>query len=94
MTVDVASSCCYCLVVELVDIRCFSARDSETMTACTHYQTENNEGEVIFNPLTARLFNLDFHLLEIVSRRRDPQLQVSENHSDLTKWRSTVFKYC
>ena len=47
-----------------------------------------------FNPLTAKLFNLNFHPLEIVSRWRDPQLQVSENYSDLTKWRSTVFKYC
>ena len=36
-----------------------------------------------FNPLTAKLFNLNFHPLE-----------VSENYSDLTKWRSTVFKYC
>ena len=35
------------------------------------------------NPLTAKLFNLNFHPLEVVSR--DPQLQVSENYSDLTK---------
>ena len=48
----------------------------------------------IINPLTAKLFNLNFHPLEIVSRWRDPQLQVSENYSDLTRWRSTVFKYC
>ena len=32
-----------------------------------------------FNPLTAKLFNLNFHPLEIVSRWRDPQLQVGEN---------------
>ena len=44
------------------------------------------------NPLTAKLFNLNFHPLEVVSRWRDPQLQVSENYSDLTKWRSTLFK--
>ena len=44
----------------------------------------------IINPLTAKLFNLHFHPLEVVFR--DPQLQVSENYSDLTKWRSTVFK--
>ena len=49
---------------------------------------------VQLNPLTAKLFNLNFHPLEVVSRWRDPQLQVSENYSDLTKWRSTVFKYC
>ena len=42
------------------------------------------------NPLTAKLFNLNFHPLEVVSRRRDPQLQVRENYSDLTKWRSIV----
>ena len=47
-----------------------------------------------FNPLTAKLINLNFHPLEVVSRWRDPQLQVSENYSDLTNWRSTVFKYC
>ena len=46
------------------------------------------------NPLTAKLFNLNFHPLEVVSRWRDPQLQVSENYLDLTKWRSSVFKYC
>ena len=44
--------------------------------------------------LTAKLFNLNFHPLEVVSRWRDPQLQVSENYSDLTIWRSTLFKYC
>ena len=46
------------------------------------------------NPLTAKLFNLNFHPLEVVSRWRDSQLQVRENYSDLTKWRSTVFKCC
>ena len=46
------------------------------------------------NPLHAKLFNLNFHPLEVLSRWRDPQLQVSENYLDLTKWRSTVFKYC
>ena len=36
-----------------------------------------------FIPLTAKLFNLNFHSLDVVSRCRDPQLQVSENYSDL-----------
>ena len=31
-----------------------------------------------FNPLTAKLFNCNFHPFEVVSRCRDPQLQVSE----------------
>ena len=48
----------------------------------------------VINPLTAKLFNCNFHPLEAVSRWRDPQLQVSENYSDLTKWRSTLFKSC
>ena len=48
----------------------------------------------IFNPLTAKLFNLNFHPFEVVSRWRDPQLQVCENYSDLTKWRSSLFRYC
>ena len=46
------------------------------------------------NPLPAKLFNLNFHPLEVVCRWRDSQLQVSENYSNLTKSRSTVFKYC
>ena len=46
-----------------------------------------------FNSLSAKLFNLNFHPLEVVSRWRDQQLQVSENYSDLTKWRSTLFKF-
>ena len=29
-----------------------------------------------FNPLTAKLFNLNFHPLEIVSRWRDPRLGI------------------
>ena len=49
--------------------------------------------EVAINPLTAKLFNCNFHPREIVSRWRDPQLQVSENYSDLTKWRLTICKY-
>ena len=39
-----------------------------------------------FNPFTAKLFIWNFHPLEVVP----PQLQVSENYSDLTKWRSTI----
>ena len=38
-----------------------------------------------FNPLTAKIFNFNFHPLEVLSRWRDPQLKVSENYSDLTK---------
>ena len=47
----------------------------------------------IINPLTAKLFNLNFHPLELVSRWHDPQLQVSENFSDFAKYRATLFKY-
>ena len=49
---------------------------------------------VLWVPITTKLFYLNFHPLEVVSRWRDPQLQVSENYSDLTKWRSTNFKSC
>ena len=35
----------------------------------------------IINPLAAKLFNFNFHPLEVVSRYRDPQLQVGENYS-------------
>ena len=43
------------------------------------------------NPLTAKLFNWNFHLLEVVSRWRDAQLQVSEHYSDLTKMEVSSF---
>ena len=36
-----------------------------------------------FDPLTANIFNLNFHPLEVVSSWRDPQLQVSENYSNI-----------
>ena len=36
--------------------------------------------DLVFNPLTAKLLNWNFHSLEIVSRWRDSQLQVSENY--------------
>ena len=34
-----------------------------------------------FNPSPAKLTNLNFHPLEVVSRYHDPQLQVGENSS-------------
>ena len=43
--------------------------------------------EMAVNLLIAKLFYLNFHPLEVVSRWRDSQLQVTENYSDLTKWR-------
>ena len=54
----------------------------------------SNEQYCTFTPLAAKIFNFNFHPPEVVSCWRDPQLQVSENYSDLTKWGSTVFKYC
>ena len=33
----------------------------------------------IFNPKSTELFNLNFQPLEVVSRYRDPQLQVTKN---------------
>ena len=48
----------------------------------------------VLNLLTTKLFNLNFHPLEVVSGWRDPQLQVSGNYSDLTKWTTTLFKFC
>ena len=57
-----------------------------------HMWNIHNPG--FLNPLTAKLFNRTFHPLEVVSRWRDPQLQVSKNYSDLTKWRLTILKSC
>ena len=35
------------------------------------------------NPYPAKVIHLNFHPLEVVSRYRDPQLQVDENYSYL-----------
>ena len=71
---------------------------STCLTGGTYYANKTMKDHIYPGPavkhLTAKLFNLNFHPLEFVSRWRDPQLQVSENYSDLTIWRSTVFKYC
>ena len=74
------------------------------ISGCNVWPAYTDAGETSFqrqrllatciNPLTAKWFNLNFHPLEVVSRWHDPQLQVSKNYSYLTKWRSTVFKYC
>ena len=48
----------------------------------------------LINPLIAKLFKWNFHLPEVVSRWRDPQLQVSQNYSELTKWKLTIFICC
>ena len=47
-----------------------------------------------FNPLTAELINLNLYPLEVVSRWRYTQLQLSENNSNLTTLRATILKYC
>ena len=39
-------------------------------------------------PLSATLWNLNFHPLETVDRYRDPQLQVGENYSLLYNFKS------
>ena len=44
-------------------------------------------------PLPAKLFIRNFHSIEVVSRWRDTQLQLSENYSGLTKWVVTILKY-
>ena len=50
--------------------------------------------ELFFNPLTAKKFDYNFHPLEVMSRWRDPQLQVSANYSDFTSRSSTIYKSC
>ena len=46
----------------------------------------------IINPSTAKLHNLFFHPLEVVSRCRDPQLQVGENCSYLLNFWPSICK--
>ena len=43
-----------------------------------------------FNPLTAKVSNLNFHLLQVVSRYRDPQLQVGENFSYVFNFKTNI----
>ena len=49
------------------------------------------EPSAFFHPLNAKLNNLNFHQLEVVSRYRDPQLQVGENYSSLFNLRPNIF---
>ena len=49
------------------------------------------------NPSAAKLFDWNFHPLEVVSRWRDPQLQVGENYFIWQKilfFKLTIFKSC
>ena len=44
------------------------------------------------NPLTAKLIYLNFQPLEVVSRYRDPQLQVAENYLCLFNLSTNISK--
>ena len=46
------------------------------------------------NPFTAKLSYLNFHALEVVSRHRDPQLQVGEHYSYLFIFRPNICQSC
>ena len=46
---------------------------------------------MLFNPLPAMLSYLTFHPLEVVSRYRDPQLQVAEKSSCLFNLRQIYY---
>ena len=80
---------CYCHINQVIFIL-----TEVTIVNKTHQSFWITAILTAINPLTDKFFNLNFYPLEVVSRWRDPQLQVSENYSDLTKWRSTVFEYC
>ena len=77
-----------------IDIACMECIVQQLPSAGEWNHFAMNTNIIKFIPLTAKLFNLNFHPLKVVSRWRNPQLQVSENYSDLTKWRSIVFKSC
>ena len=48
---------------------------------------------LLTNPDAAKLINLNFHPLEVVSRYRDPQLQVDENYSYFCYLKANIFKF-
>ena len=45
------------------------------------------------DPYPAKVNNLNFHPLEVVSRYRDPQLQVGENYADLFNLTPNICKF-
>ena len=78
-----------------------TSQDNLTWETCTpegvqcHHFTYNDSfssivSEVSFNPQIAKLNNLNFHPLEVVSRYRDPQLQVGDNYSYLFNLRPNI----
>ena len=46
----------------------------------------------MFNPFPAKLIYLNFQQLKVVSRYRDPQLQVAENYSYLFNLSTDICK--
>ena len=68
---------------------CIATHNNVTLQIC-HITIVNIS--LSFNSLTAKLLNYNFHSLEIVSRWRDSQLQVSENNLNWTQLRSTMLK--
>ena len=75
-----------CTAVETLACNCNGIEPTWAVIARWYWKPA---GTALFNPLISRLFN--FNPLEFVSRWCDPQLQVSENYSDLTKWISMIF---
>ena len=46
----------------------------------------------VFDPYPAKLIHENFHPLKVVSRYRDPQLQVAENYSYLFNFGTNICK--
>ena len=53
-----------------------------------------NMATLTVNTVRAKLSYFNFHALEVVSRYRDPQLQVCENYSYLVNLRATFTNLC
>ena len=84
-------ACTVYVELSLVTIHCEEAIGYEaTYENNSNWVAWNDHNTRRINPLAAKLFNLNFHPLEDVSRWRDPQLQVSENYLNLTKWMSKL----
>ena len=74
----------------MVNVRCVLILPLQ-LPCCYAYTTRNDAAALLyprrfaimytiyFNPLPAKLNNLNYQPLEVVSRYRDPQLQVAEN---------------
>ena len=71
--------------LKLESLALFTASNYKKKYFCTQF-------ELYINPQPAKLFFFNFQPLEVMSRYRDPQLQVVENYSNLFNLSTNICK--